>query len=274
MIGGLTAPIFYAFPKTKFNMERKQHIWYESRFWVLLYAFITLLMMCLQFALGMIENYQITFRNIALNNFVNGLIELPMLVMSYGWTCLVALYCGSDRVVDIMKTTKLTMGNMSMGDLPKLRKIIIVSLILLLVAIGFNFLTDKDYQLSAFAAAFALGVISYVTGNKLVKAASYYHKDVDKNQDGIPDDAADSYLKWKRSQEKNNVEPQYLSWDYFLDDPANKEWEEKYRPSSVSTVVSEKKESCDRPHIDGFPRRRGLRNKAQEVVDNDEVALM
>lgn len=255
-------------------MEKKQHIWYESRFWVVLYAFTTLFIMCLQFILGILENHQVVFKNIALNSFVNGALDLPMFVMSYGWTCLVAIYCGSDRVVDIMKTTKLTIGNTSMGDLPKLRRIIVISLMLFLVAIGFNFITNKDYQLSAFAAAFAMAIISYVVGNKLVKAASYYHKDIDSDQNGIPDDAEKSYLKWKRAQEKNNIEPQYLSWDYFLDDPANKEWEEKYRPSSVSTTVETKKESCDRLHIEDLPKRgAGLKEKAQSIVD-DDLALM
>lgn len=248
-------------------MEEKVSIWYSSHFWVILYAIVVTFMMCLQFVLGLLDNYEIVFASKTLNDFVNGNLNLPMTVLSYGWTALVSLYCGSDRVVDIFKTQKLSMGQTSMGDMPKLRFMILLSLFLFLTAVTFNFITDKDYDLSAWAAAFVMTIITYVTGNKLVKAASYFGKD-DENKNGVPDEAEDSFKKWKRAQEKDGVEPGYITWDYFLDDPANIEWEKKYRPSSTSTIIKEK-ESDEKPK---FPRPShfGLLYKAEEINKSDE----
>lgn len=214
-------------------MEKKTHIWYESRFWVILYAIVTLIVMSLQFSLGILETHEIVFHNQLINDFVNGNLELPMEVMSWIWTALISFYCGSDRLVDIAKTTKLSIGQTSMGDLKKLRGMILISLVLFITAVVFNFMTDKDYTLTAYASAFGMTIISYVVGNKAVKASAYFGTREDKNEDGIPDEVEESWKKWKRDQIKNGVETQYITWDYFLDDPENKHWEKKYRPSST-----------------------------------------
>lgn len=211
----------------------KKHIWYESRFWVMLYAFVVLVFMAAQFMLGVLQNLQITVNNYTINSFINGELDLPITALSWGWTCLLALYVGSDRIVDIAKTTKLTTGQMSMGDLSKLRGMIVLSLFLLLVAVVFSMLTDKSYDLNAWATAFATSVVFYVSGNKGVKIASQFNAKIDANKDGIPDQAYDAYQKWRRLQLKNDADISVLTFDDFLDDPANIEWEKKYRPSSV-----------------------------------------
>lgn len=214
-------------------MEKKTYIWYESRFWVILYALVTLVIMTIQFILGIFEIHEITFHNQVINEFVNGNLNLPMEVMSWVWTALISFYCGSDRLVDIAKTTKLAVGQTSMGDLKKIRGMILISLILFITAVIFNFLTDKNYTLSAYASAFGMTIISYVVGNKAVKASAYFGTREDQNEDGIPDEAEESYKKWKRDQIKNEIEPQYITWEYFLDDPENEYWEKKYRPETA-----------------------------------------
>lgn len=209
--------------------DSKKHIWYESRFWVCIYAVITILIMSIQFVLGIFENNEIIFHSKIINDFINGNLNLPMEVISWVWTALISLYCGSDRIVDIAKTTKLSVGQMSMGDLKKIRGMILLSLVLFITAIIFNFLTDKEYTLSAYASAFGMTIISYVVGNKAVKASAYFGTHEDQNEDGIPDEAEEAFNKWKREQIRNEIETQYITWDYFLDDPENKYWEDKYR---------------------------------------------
>lgn len=243
----------------------KNKFWYSSRFWVIIYAVVTLIIMSIQFILGLLKNENIHFYNIeTLEKFINGDLNLPMTALSWCWTALISLYCGSDRVVDIAKTTKLSVGQTSMGDLAKLRGMIALSLVLFITAVVFNFMTDKEYTLSAYASAFGMTVISYVAGNKAVKATAYFGSHEDKNEDGVPDIAEAAYNKWKRQQIKNGVENIYLNFDYFLDDPANKEWEEKLRPDSVSTKIEEKKnEDSDYQPI--LYKKKGLLNKAEEV---------
>lgn len=209
--------------------DLKKHIWYESRFWVCLYAVITILIMCIQFVLGIFENREIIFHSKILNDFVNGNLNLPMDIISWIWTALVSLYCGSDRIVDIAKTTRLSVGQMSMGDLSKLRGMILLSLLLFITSVIFNFLTDKEYCLSAYVSAFGMTIISYVVGNKAVKASAYFGTHEDQNKDGIPDEVEEVFNKWVREQKKNGIENEFLTFDYFLDDPENKYWEDKYR---------------------------------------------
>lgn len=256
----------------------KEKFYQQSRFWVLLYAFVAFAFMCIQFLLGILENNQIVFHNKVLNDFVNGNLNLPMSVLSYGWTLLLSGYMCMDRVVDITTTLKLPVGQMSMGDLAKLRHMIVVSLLLLIAAVVFNFFTDKDYSLTAYASAFAVSIVAYTVGNKGVKSARYTDHYEDKNEDGIPDAVESAYNKWKRQQIKNGVSLEYLTIDYFLDDPANKEWEEKLRPDSVSTIVNIEKKNDDCYCNDRPPRRRGMLQRANDILEadkenNEEIAL-
>lgn len=217
--------------------NNKSHIWYSSRFWVILYAFVVILFMCIQFVLGLLESYQVTFHNTVINKFINGNLNLPITVLSYGWTLLVSMYTISDKTVDVLKTAKLQPGDVSFGDLSKSRGLILLSMLLLFIAVIFNFLVDKDFDLTAFASAFVMITMSYVVGNKMVKSASWWKVKglADNNGDLIPDKYEDRYNKWKRQQEKNGVDSQYINFDYFLDDTENSDIEKEIRSSSIKT---------------------------------------
>lgn len=219
--------------------KNKNHIWYSARFWVILYAIVVTLFLCIQFVLGLLDKFEIKFNSKVLNDFVNGNLQLPITALSYGWTALISIYCCSDRIVDIAKTTKLSVGQFSLGDLSKLRGMILISLILLIVATTFNFIVEKDFDLTAWASAFVITIITYSAGNKAVKASAYFGSHEDQDQNGIPDEAEERFNKWKREQVKNEVETQYITWDYFLDDPENEDLEIKYRPKSVKEDVIE-----------------------------------
>lgn len=231
---------FFSLQVASLSMDKKKHIWYESRFWVIVYALVAAVVLCMQFSLGLMQSHQVVLGSKALNDFVNGNAELPIDVMSWGWTALISLYCGSDRVVDTVKSTRLAVGQMSMGDVGKIRGMVVLSLTLFIAALVFNFMTDKDYALSAWASAFAMTVISLAVGNKMVKIAGQYGAETDKNNNGVPDDAEASYKKWCRKKTEEGVAIEFQTFDYFLDDPDNVEWEKKYRPSSVSETKEEK----------------------------------
>lgn len=260
----------------------KTKFYYSSRFWIYLYAFVVLTIMSIQFIFGLLKNDNIYFLNKTINNFINDNLNLPMETLSWCWTAIVSIYCGSDRIVDIAKTTKLSVGQTSLGDLSKLRKIIMLSLLLFIIAVCFNLFTDKDYTLSAYASAFGMTIISYAVGNKAVKASAYFGKHDDVNNDGIPDVAENAYNKWKRQQIKNGVDSIYLTFDYFLDDPANKEWEDKLRPDSSSTMIEEKKpekvEENEHILVPFYPiykpvdtkSKKGLLKKAKELSEKEE----
>lgn len=142
-----------------------------------------------------------------------------MEIFSWGWAALVSLYCGFDRFVDIKTTLSLSSGQMSIGELDKLRKIICGSFFLLCITTLFSFITNKDYQLSSNATAFAMSIIIYVSGNKLCKGLKYSGKD--ENKDGIPDEYEKDYYKWKRQQLKDGVEERFITFEYFLDENEN-----------------------------------------------------
>ena len=206
-------------------MKERTPIHYSSRFWVCLYAIVMAVMMSLQLMLGLMQNQEIVFKSIVLNKFVNGSLKLPMEAAAWLWTALISLFCGFDRFVDIKTTMHLSSGQMSMGDLAKLRVIMLESLLLFVFALVSNFLVDKDFQLTAMLTAFGMSVIIYVSGNKMVKACKYYSEKTDNDNDGVPDEIQKEYEKWVRAQKKAGTDEAYINLDYFLDE--HPELEEK-----------------------------------------------
>lgn len=176
-------------------------IWHSSRFFVILYALVLAFGMT-----GMYFNY-----------------EFPLKTMATFWTVLIAAYTALDRFVDVKNTTQLPKGNMSMGDLNKLRFIIIICLLLFFESWFLTKLSGSNFEMAEFGAAFASSVITYVTGNKLVKGFKFTAPD--KNKDGIPDLIEEEYYEWERQQRKNGVSEEYINLGYFLDE--HKELKEK-----------------------------------------------
>lgn len=196
-------------------MEKK-HAWYSSRFWMTLYAVVVLLLIALQLVLGLLAASKYEFSPTFIK-LINGNLELPMEVAAWFWTTIIFICCGYDRYVDIKETQQLPAGELSMGDLKKLRFIIVESLFIFLTALVCSFIVDKDFQLTALFSAFGSATLIYIAGNKAIKANKYKHKK-DKDGNGIPDIIQYDYEKWVRAQKKAGTDPRFITLEYFLDE--------------------------------------------------------
>lgn len=194
--------------------DKKSPIYYSSRFWAYTYAVVLFLLLTIQAVLGLLASANFTLP-VVLQQYVNGKLQLPLAVATWLWTAIISLYCGLDRVVDIKNTQNLAAGSMNLGDLSKLRKIIVVCLLLFLYALGWSFILDMDFQLEALLSAFGSTVIMYTSGNKLVKASKY---EGDADNDGIPDIVQEDYHTWARAQKKLGTEDAFITLDYFFDE--------------------------------------------------------
>ena len=189
-----------------------------------------MLILTLQFALGLID------KGILPKGFLNTNLQLPMGFATWIWTFIISLFCGFDRFVDIKNTQQLQPGQISIGDLDKLRKVIVVAIFLFLYALACNALVDRDFQLEALLSAVGSSIIIYISGNKLVKANRFVCEDKDK--DGIPDIVQKEYEKWVREQKKLGTDKTFIDFDYFLDE--RPDLAEKLEQSKGSSLIKEK----------------------------------
>lgn len=167
-------------PETVESTSKKTPLYYSSRFWITLFAFITVGIMALQFVLDLIPRTDIQLKG--LWRFLNFNLIFPMKEVSWFWAAVISLACGFDRTVDIINTKNLPKGEMDMGDLAKLRFIILETLVLFIIALGFNLFSDADFQLLGFFTAFASSTILYTSGNKLVKATKHQGEKVENTE--------------------------------------------------------------------------------------------
>lgn len=198
-------------------MENKKRIWYSSRFWILLYAVALFLTMSFQLFVDLCDLNHLPFElKFIRQEYINGEARLPLETLSWFWLAIVSLFCGFDRAVDIRETMQLKSGQMSMGDLGKLRGIILISLLLFLYSVFCSLLAKTDFQMAQLASTFGMCTLIYVSGNKAVKMFKYSHLE-DKDDDGIPDEYQDKYYKWARQARKEGVDAQFITFDYFMD---------------------------------------------------------
>lgn len=155
---------------------------------VITYAVITALAMLLQLALSLCLKFDWKTTNIVFADFINGNLVLPMEQVSWFWTAISAAYIGVDRVSYFVKTASEPAGQTDVGDPATLRRIILISGLLLLEAVVCNGFADADFQLSAFFTAFGTSVLLYVGGQKAIKTVKYVDGKLDANGDGIPDE--------------------------------------------------------------------------------------
>lgn len=196
--------------------KEKKPFYLYIRFWVMLYALVVALFITSQLIAGLlvVHNVDVLWIN---NNFVKSM-EITLETAAWFWTALVSAYCMSDKYLDIRKTMNLTAGQMSVGDMAKLRKIIIISLLLSIYSVGCTLLVDLNFQMEAFFSSFGLAIIFYSSGHKLVESFKYYPGKVDGDADGIPDVIQHKYEKWVRSKRSSGVKDEFISLEYYFDE--------------------------------------------------------
>lgn len=126
-------------------------LWRSSRFFIVFYAIVLLASLILQ-------KY----------NF-----QIPLETLAKMWPFLMTAYTGLDRYVDFMNTKQMKSGEVSLGDLPKLRFLIVLCFLLLVVSVTLQQNSDLDYKTEQFCTTFALSIITYTGGNKLVKSCKH-----------------------------------------------------------------------------------------------------
>jgi hypothetical protein len=105
--------------------------------------------------------------------FFNLNLQMPVSAMAYIWVGISSAYVGIDRVAYAVKSSTLEYGKTDVGSPQTLRKVILISGLLLLQGIIFNSVVDYDFDLPELASAFGTTVLLYIAGQKAVKITKY-----------------------------------------------------------------------------------------------------
>lgn len=154
----------------------------KGRFWVGLFGVVVGLLLLIQASPYIITKL---FPNFEFNTNVH----VPIDVIGWSYMALVSMYIGSDRFEKVFSSKQLPYGEVYMGDLKKLRNVIVFTLAIFIEAMSLNFLFDVDVGLESFFLAFASSVILYVGGNNAVNTVG--NIDGDKQVDEENGDAND-----------------------------------------------------------------------------------
>ena len=100
-------------------------------------------------------------------------IILPHQTLAWVFAAIASGYAGTDRIAQFVKTSSLEYGEADLGDPKKLRWVIFISLALLAEAVVLTvFFGVPGLALDALVTAFGGSGLSFVIGNKAIKAAS------------------------------------------------------------------------------------------------------
>ena len=168
----------------------KEKFWWKTSFMVFLYAAVLITMMFLQDIIYVLGNYSEILEKVKVDGFLfnilNGQVGLPISSLSFLWVTICAAYIGVDRAAYAIKSSKMISGETDFGDPATIRKIILVSGLVLLFGCVSNCFVDYDFELNSLASAFGSSILLYIAGQKAIKSVKYV--DGDLNGNGIPDD--------------------------------------------------------------------------------------
>lgn len=169
---------------------KKQKFWWKTSFMVFIYALVLLSMMFLQDIIYIIGNYSEALEHLNSDSFLfkilNGDVALPISALSYLWVGICAAYIGVDRAAYAIKSSKMISGSTDVGDPATIRKIILISGLVLAFGCISNCFINYDFELNSLASAFGSSILLYIAGQKAIKSVKYVDGDLD--GDGIPDD--------------------------------------------------------------------------------------
>lgn len=125
---------------------------------------------------GLLVGLAMIFQGFALTQAANGTVSgvmLPHQALTWAFAVIASGYAGTDRIAQFVKTKSMSYGNVDLGDPAKLRKLIGVTVVLLLIGIVLSsFFGVPGLALDALATAFGGCAAAYVIGNKSLRAAA------------------------------------------------------------------------------------------------------
>lgn len=111
-----------------------------------------------------------------LQGFASGFEEalvLPHQALTWSFAVIASGYAGTDRIAQFVRTQTLEYGNVDIGNPAKLRKLIVITVLLLILGIFLtSFFGIPNLALEALATAFGGTAAAYVVGNKSLRAAA------------------------------------------------------------------------------------------------------
>lgn len=186
---------------------KKQKFWWKTSFMVFIYALVLLSMMFLQDIIYIIGNYSEALEHLNSESFLfkilNGQVALPISALSFIWVGVCAAYIGVDRAAYAIKSSKMVSGETDVGDPATIRKIILISGLVLLFGCISNCFIDYDFELNSLASAFGSSVLLYIAGQKAIKSVKYVDGDLD--GDGIPDDMQETEYSDQLSEDTESL---------------------------------------------------------------------
>lgn len=142
---------------------------HSSRALVWAFSLITLTLILVRSAIIIADFYGII-------DFVNTNIikyEPKIKVFSWFFLAISSAYVGFDKVLNLKNTVELPKGQLSLGNLKKIRHLIFMSFILMSFSMICEALTGLDFDSEAFISAFGTNIILSISGNKAIKMSRY-----------------------------------------------------------------------------------------------------
>lgn len=100
-------------------------------------------------------------------------ITLPHEILAWAFAVIASGYAGTDRIASFVRTKSLEYGTVDLGDVSKVRKLIAITLFLLILGLVLTVVFGiPNLALEALALSFGGTAAAYVMGNKSIQAAS------------------------------------------------------------------------------------------------------
>jgi hypothetical protein len=171
----------------------KKNVWWKTESFVFAYAFLCLIAIVIQGVscyVSSIPNLE-TIIGKFWYEAINHSTDMEINAWSILWTAISCAYVGIDRSRCCIESFKTTDGSADYGDPARLRKVILISGILLVVAMACQSLKDgstMDFAVTGWVTAFGGDVAFYVAGMQTIKLTNSLNVNKDLNGDGKIDE--------------------------------------------------------------------------------------
>lgn len=113
---------------------------------------------------------------------INKEFKIPIETFSQLWIGVSSVYIGVDRGIFCYKTTQLKYGEADVGNPLRLRKVILVSALLMFESMILGSITSFDYSSEEFTTAFGVSCILYIAGTKAIKGGTFRNGSQEKEE--------------------------------------------------------------------------------------------